>query len=130
MENQNTSQPAHSEVSYRRRHYHGGLSGISGGVFLILLGVLLFLATQGTLSWDKWWQFLVIGIGVILLADSLLYRRGNAGEFRSGRLIAGIILIGVGIAFLLGSVAWWPLIIIVVGVAVIIGGLLKRGQNK
>jgi uncharacterized membrane protein HdeD (DUF308 family) len=60
----------------------------------------------------------------------LLYRRRYTGEFRTGRLITGIILIGVGIAFLLGNVVWWPIVIIVVGVAVIIGGLLRRGQNK
>jgi hypothetical protein len=132
METREPAQSSQPEETYKhiRRHHHGGISGIGGGVFLILLGVLLFLATQGILAWDKWWQFLIIGVGIILLADGLLYRRGDVREFRTGRLIAGIILIGVGIAFLLGNIAWWPLVIILVGVAVIIGGLLRRGQNK
>jgi len=133
MENQKPEQSGQSEENYRhsRRHYRSGISGISGGAFLVLLGVLLFLATQGILSWDKWWQFLIIGIGIILLVDSLIrYRREGALEFRTGRLIAGIILTGVGIAFLLGDVVWWPLIVIVVGVAIIVGGLLRRGRNR
>jgi uncharacterized membrane protein YhhN len=132
METREPAQSSQSEETYRhiRRHHHGGISGIGGGVFLLLLGVLLFLATQDILSWDKWWQFLVLGVGIILLADSLLYRRGDVREFRIGRLITAIILIGVGIAFLVGNASWWPLVIILVGVAVIIGGLLRRGQNK
>jgi O-antigen/teichoic acid export membrane protein len=132
MENQKPVQTAHPEINYRRerRHYHSGISGIGGGLLLVLLGVLLFLATQDILSWDKWWQYLIIGVGIILLADSLIYRRGDVREFRIGRLIAGIILIGVGVAFLLGNVAWWPLVIILIGVAVIVSGLLKRGGDR
>jgi hypothetical protein len=121
------------EGTYRheRRHHHDPVSALLGGVFLILLGVLLFLASQGILAWDKWWQFLIIGIGVILLIDSLIrYGKDSSRGFRIGRLIAAIVLIGVGVAFLLGNVTWWPLVIIVVGVAVIIGALIRPRQNK
>jgi asparagine N-glycosylation enzyme membrane subunit Stt3 len=121
------------EEDYRhgRRHHHGGIFGIGGGVFLILLGTLLFLASQGILSWDKWWQFLIIGIGIILLVDSLIrYQKESAPDVRIGRLIAAIILIGAGVAFLLGNVVWWPLVIILIGVAIVVGGLLRRGWNK
>jgi hypothetical protein len=133
MENQKPAQSGQPEEKYRHwsRHYHGGLSGIGGGVFLVLLGALIFLATQGILAWDRWWQFLIIGIGIIFLVDSLIrYQKDSAREIRVGRLIAAIILIGVGIAFLLGNVVWWPLIIILIGVAIIIGGLLRRGRNR
>jgi hypothetical protein len=130
---QKPEQSGQPEENYRhgRRHYHNGISGIGGGVFLILLGTLLFLASQGILAWDKWWQFLIIGVGIILLVDSLIrYRRQSALEFRVGRLIAAIVLIGVGVAFLLGNVVWWPLVIILIGVAIIVGGLLRRGRNR
>jgi hypothetical protein len=89
------------------------------------------LATQGILSWDNWWQFLIIGLGIIFLIDSVIrYRKEGSSGFRLGRLIAGIVLIGVGVAFLLGQVSWWPLIIIVVGVAIIVGGVVRSRQNK
>jgi asparagine N-glycosylation enzyme membrane subunit Stt3 len=133
MAQQKQEQSGQPEEDYRhgRRHHHGGISGIGAGVFLLLLGILLFLANQGILAWDKWWQFLIIGIGIILLVDSLIrYQKDTAREIRIGRLIAAIILIGVGIAFLVGNATWWPLIIILVGVAIIVSGLFRRGQSK
>jgi hypothetical protein len=125
-----SSQPE-EDYRYVRRHHHGAISGIGAGVFLLLLGILLFLANQGILAWDKWWQFLIIGVGIILLVDSLIrYQKDSTREIRIGRLVAAIILIGVGIAFLVGNAAWWPLVIILVGVAIIVGGLLRRGRNR
>jgi phosphatidylserine synthase len=133
MENKKPAQSDQPEGDYRygRRQHHGGISGIGAGVFLTLLGILLFLASRGILAWDRWWQFLIIGIGIILLIDSLVrYQKDSAREIRIGRLIVAIILIGVGIAFLVGNATWWPLVIIVVGVAVIIGGLLRRDRDR
>jgi hypothetical protein len=133
MENQKHAQSGQPEEIYRhsRRHHHSVTSGYVGGVFFILLGILLFLAIQGILAWDKWWQYLIIGVGVILLVESLiLYQRESALEFRIGRLIAAIILIGVGVAFLLGNLPWWPLVLIVIGVAIIVGRSLRGGQNR
>jgi hypothetical protein len=133
MTQQKPEQSNQTEETYRhgRRHHRDVISAILGGVFLILLGVLLFLASQGILSWDKWWQFLIIGLGIIFLIDIVIrYQKEGSRGFRIGRLIAGIVLIGVGVAFLLGNVSWWPLIIIVVGVAIIVGGLVRSRQNK
>lgn len=133
MTQQKPEQSNQTEEPYwhGRRHHRDVISAILGGVFLILLGVLLFLATQGILSWDKWWQFLIIGLGIIFLIDSVIrYQKEGSRGFRFGRLIAGIVLIGVGVAFLLGNVFWWPLIIVVVGVAIIVGGLVRSRQNK
>jgi asparagine N-glycosylation enzyme membrane subunit Stt3 len=133
MAQQKPEQSDQPEGNYRqsRRHHHDHIPAILGGVFLILLGVLLFLASQGILAWDKWWQYLIIGIGIILLIDSLIrYQKESSAGFRIGRLIAAIILIGIGVAFLLGNITWWPLVIIVVGVAIIIGALMRPRQNK
>ena len=131
-----TQKPEHSEQSeeyYRhgRRHHRDRTSAVLGGISIILVGVLLFLASQGILSWDKWWQYLILGIGVLLLIDSVIrYPQEGSAGFRFGRLIAAVILIGVGAAFLLGAVAWWPLIIILVGVVVVVVALLRPRQNK
>jgi phosphatidylserine synthase len=133
MTQQKPESPDQPEGTYRheRRHHRDPVSAILAGVFLVLLGVLLFLANQGIVSWDKWWQYLIIGIGIILLIDSLIrYRTDSSRGLRIGRLVAAIILIGVGVAFLLGNVTWWPLVIIVVGVAIIIGALMRPRQNK
>ena len=133
MAQQKPEQSNQQEEDYRhgRRHHHGGISGIGAGVFLLLLGILLFLTNRGILSWDKWWQFLIIGIGIILLVDTLVrYQKDSAREIRIGGLIVAIVLIGVGVAFLVGNTAWWPLVIILLGVAIIVSGLLRRGRGK
>jgi hypothetical protein len=125
--------PEQPEEYYRhnRRRRRDRISAVLGGVVIILVGVLLFLASQGILSWDTWWQYLILGIGIILLVDSVIrYPQEGSAGFRFGRLIAGIVLIGVGAAFLLGAVAWWPLIIVVAGVVVVIVALLRPRQNK
>lgn len=133
MARQKPEQPEQRGEYYMhgRRHHRDRTSAVLGGVIIILVGVLLFLASWGILSWDTWWQYLILGIGIILLIDSVIRypQQGSAG-FRFGRLIAAIVLIGVGAAFLLGSVAWWPLIIVVVGVVVVVVALLRPRQNK
>jgi len=133
MGQQNPPERSRPEEDYRhyRRHHHGGISAIGGGLIVMLAGLLLFLANRGVLSWDKWWQLLIIGIGAVLLADGLLrFHKGSGSEYRTGRLVTAVILIGVGIAFLVGSASWWPLVIIVAGAAVVVGGLLGKGQSR
>jgi hypothetical protein len=133
MARQKPEQPEQSEEYYRhgRRRHRDRISAVLGGVIIILVGILLFLANRGILSWDTWWQYLILGIGIILLIDSVIrYPQEGSAGFRFGRLIAGIVLIGVGAAFLLGAVAWWPLIIIVVGVVVVVVALLRPRQYK
>ena len=129
QESEKANQPERDDW-YERRHHRDSTSAIFGGIFLILLGVLLFLASQGILAWDKWWQYFIVGIGTIMLIDGLVrYRKESIHRFRVGRIIGGIILIGIGLAFLLGAVTWWPLILILVGIGVIIGGILRSRQR-
>ena len=97
MENKKPVQSGWPEENYeyRRIHHHGYTSTILAGGFLILLGLLLFLATQGILAWDKWWQYLVIGLGIILLVDSIIrYQKESYAGFRIGRLVSAFVLIG------------------------------------
>jgi hypothetical protein len=115
-----------------RTHRHESSTGaIFAGLFLILLGGLLFLASQGMLAWNEWWKYLLIGIGVILLINVWVdYSLDKAHGFRAGRLIPGIILIVIGGAFLLGSFDWWALILVAIGVIILIGGFTRFNQPK
>jgi hypothetical protein len=133
MAEQEPEQPEQRDEYYRygRRRHRDSISAVLAGVFIILLGVLLFLVNQGILSWDTWWKYLIVGIGVILLIDSIIrYPQEGSAGIRTGRLIVATVLIGVGAAFLLGAVAWWPLVIIAVGVIVVVVALLRHRQNK
>ncbi len=110
-----------------RRHRYNGFRPIFFGLVLILIGVLFFLQNQGLIGADRWWQYFLVGLGIIFLIDAAFrYRQGPDEGAARGRVIVGVILMGIGIVFLAGASAWWPLILIVVGVAVIAGGLWRR----
>lgn len=58
-------------------------------------------------------------------------------EDRHGMVIGGIIVLGIGIIFLLSNLrilphvgTMWPLILVVVGIALLIGAIVKREPKK
>jgi hypothetical protein len=133
MENPNPAQqpPTPPDDNESRRHGRrgGGASPIFIGLILILLGSLFFLSEQGFIAHDRWWQYFLIGLGGIFLVDAVM-RSGqeNNQGFVTGRVIAGFVLIGIGVVFLFGFTAWWPLILIAAGRAIIATGRLRRGR--
>jgi hypothetical protein len=108
------------------------MEAITGGIIVILLGVLLYLAASGITSlvtWSNFWAYLILGIGVILvLRFCAVLLMPNHGYYRYGNLIAGIIMIALGAAWLSISVfGWdrpfWPLIIVGGGILIIAVGV-------
>jgi len=91
-----------------------------------VLGVSLLLANQHVIGWDIWWQYFLVGLGSVFLIDAAIQYFRDRRPFFQGKVIAGIILIGIGVVFLAGVDVLWPVIIIVVGLAVLLGGLLRR----
>lgn len=105
-----------------RRHRH---SGLFLGLVLIWLGVSFFLQNQGVIPAHDWWKYFVIGLGVTFIVDSWAqYGLSHAGLTR-GRIVAGLILITVGAAFLMGG-NWWPLVLIVVGLVILLKSLWRK----
>jgi hypothetical protein len=58
-------------------------------------------------------------------------------EDRRGLVIGGLIVLGIGLVFLLGNLgvipdisATWPLILVVVGVALLIGTVIKKDRSE
>ncbi len=97
------------------------------GLILIVLGIVFFLYTQGWLTRGEWWQYFLIGLGLIFLIESLVRYSGRESHRPGlGRAAAGLILIFIGAAFLLGFGNWWPLILIVVGLAVLLNVWSRR----
>ena len=100
---------------------------ITGGLILILLGVLFLLTEMDRISWTDWWAYFLVGLGGIFLIEALLRvvsaeRRRGAGN----KLVAGLILVVIGGAHLIGFEEWWPLVLIAVGVGVLISALFKK----
>jgi hypothetical protein len=97
------------------------MRGLFWGLMLILLGGLFFSAMQNWLSWDNWWQLFLIGLGIIFLVDALVRYLNPSTRFGIfGRVIPGLILVVVGSAFYFSMETWWPLILIVIGAAILI----------
>jgi len=117
-------QDKRSAAADNGRKRHQQRSGIFTGLVLIVLGLSLFTATHGWISWESWWQYFLIGLGVILIFSAFI--RSFNPEKHQGlipRLISGLILICIGVAFVFGLSNWWPIIIVAVGLAVVIGRL-------
>jgi hypothetical protein len=100
---------------------------LTGGLILILLGVLFLLTEMGRISWMDWWAYFLVGLGGIFILEVIIRAVSGAhGRGITGRLTAGLVLIFIGGAYLLGLEEWWPLILIAVGAAVINSSFFKK----
>jgi hypothetical protein len=101
-------------------------AGVTGGLILILLGVLFLLSTHHYIRWYDWWAYFVLGLGGIFILDFII--RAAAGADRggqTGKLVAGAVLMVVGASHLFGLSSWWPLILVAVGLILLVGSFRK-----
>lgn len=110
----------------KKKDKHDPFSGITGGLVLILLGVLFLLATLDYISWGNWWAYLLMGMGAILILDVVIRAKTLTLRHQgTGKLIAGAVLIVIGTAHIFGRITWWPLILIAIGIILLITSLRK-----
>jgi hypothetical protein len=111
----------------REARYRFPYRGLFWGLILVLLGVLFLLNQTGAVTGDTWWQSLLIGLGVITIINGIThyyspgYRWGSYGKF-----VVGVILILVGALLLLGVSEWWPVVLIVAGIAFLLRFFWRR----
>jgi hypothetical protein len=105
------------------------LSGIIWALIFIAAGVILLTQSLGFLSWwrfgDGWHIILAIaGLAFILEAAVRLivpaYRRPILGT-----LIVGFVLLAIGLGGVTNWDVTWPIILIAIGMAMLLGGLFK-----
>lgn len=120
------------EISFmEKKHKRDPLSGVTGGLILILLGALFLLATLDYIRWSEWWAYFLIGLGAILIIEVII--RSTSPSYRqdiTGKLIGGVVLIVIGGAFVFGMSNWWPLILIAVGVGLLFSSLWKAKKPE
>jgi FtsH-binding integral membrane protein len=110
----------------RRKKRNDPVSGITGGLIVILLGVVLLLTTLDYVSWGDWWAYFLLGLGIILILDGLIRVSSRAyHQQTTGKFIGGAVLIIIGGANIFGMFSWWPAILIVVGAIIVISSLRK-----
>jgi hypothetical protein len=101
------------------------------GLVVILAGVLLFLKFQGILEWGDWWAYFLLGTGCILMIDAIVSCASHTHrKLIFGKVFWGLILICIGACKAYGLKGWWPLLIVVVGVLIIVSGFERARRPK
>lgn len=102
---------------------------LTGGLILILLGVLFLLSQMDRISYGDWWAYFLVGLGGIFILEFLIRSLSTTHRpTRTGKLIAGLVLVIVGGSHLIGFEEWWPLILIAVGAALLLSPLLRKNR--
>lgn len=117
--------------SMERKQKHDPQSRVTGGLILILLGVLFLLATMDYILWSEWWAYFLMGLGAILILEVII--RSRSPSYRqhiTGKLIGGVVLIIIGGSFVIGMSNWWPLILIGVGVMLLFSSLWRAKKPE
>ena len=110
------------EVKRRRVWSYGMIVGLE----LLLMGVILFLWARDVLSVRETLAYFFFGMGAISLFDTVArYAQLAPRRFMWCRLMLALLLLSAGGAVLGGIGAWWPLIVILVGVGILLNALLS-----
>ena len=105
-------------------------SGIGWGLFLILAGMLIFSDNRGWLQGGEGWLYFAIGIGVLFIIGFLVRFFGRGERWNAvGDLAAGVGLVYIGAAILMGYGDWWPLVFVPFGLGYIVRSLWRNGRE-
>jgi hypothetical protein len=105
------------------------LGPIIWGLIIIFAGLALAALNVGMYPWLTWenvWSVIFIGAGLLFLLEVIIrilmptYRRPIRG-----RIILAFVALAVGLGGLIGWEVTWPLIIIAVGLAIVIGVFVR-----
>jgi uncharacterized Zn finger protein (UPF0148 family) len=119
----------HEKREKQEKGRGGDLAGaLTGGLVLILLGVLLYYSAAGnsTINYGNFWEYFIIGVGAILILQGVI-RYSQRGTPFIGSFIGGAVLMIIGLAFVsTANYALWPLILVVLGFAAIASAFTAR----
>ena len=105
------------------------LGPIIWGLIIILAGLAFVAVNLGMYPWLTWesvWSVIFIGAGLLFVLEVIIrilmptYRRPIRG-----RIILAFVALAIGLGGLIGWEVTWPLIIIAVGLAIVIGVFVR-----
>ena len=95
------------------------------GLELLVIGVVLFLWSRDVLTVRETLSYFLLGIGAISLFDVVArYLQLAPRSFMWCRLMFALLVLSTGGAVLGGIGDWWPLIVILVGVGILLNAML------
>jgi hypothetical protein len=110
------------EVKHRRVWSYGMIVGLE----LLVIGVVLFLWARDVLTVRETLAYFLFGMGAISLFDTVArYAQLAPRRFMWCRLMLALLMLSAGGAVLGGIGDWWPLIVILVGVGILLNALLS-----
>ncbi|MBE0416135.1 MAG: hypothetical protein IBX36_06325 [Dehalococcoidia bacterium] len=78
------------------------------------------------IAWGAWWAFIVVGIGLVLIIEAFVrYAMPTYRRPMFWRLLIGVILVAIGSGHIAGLETWWPIVVIVIGVAILSYGIQR-----
>jgi hypothetical protein len=104
-----------------------------GGIVLIVLGIV-FLLQQFGIQWNNWWALFILIPAISSLSTAWITWR-RSGTFNAAARSAfggGLILLTLTVMFLLDLdwTVYWPLMLIVPGFSIMLGGLPDRSLDE
>ncbi|MGD2249351.1 MAG: hypothetical protein PVF58_13165 [Candidatus Methanofastidiosia archaeon] len=107
------------EEEHFEKWHEDPLGGVMFGLILIIAASIYIFKDRLTV--EPWWALIIAAIGCVLLLEALV--RSVKAEYRRpslGKAVWGIIFIAVGMGIVYGFEEFWPVIIIVAGVIILL----------
>jgi|GEM_PF-402676 len=123
--------PHQRHPEHRQHHWRDPIGGIVGGLVVIWIGVFFLLRHMNVIPDENWWAWLLLGFGGIFLLGGVVRLIVARFRYRGlGMLIPGVVLSAIGMIFITDKVAWWPLILVAVGVLIVAGILIQHFRKR
>jgi hypothetical protein len=131
-EKQEKDEKDHGEREWDKgEQWSGGdaLGPIIWGLIIIFAGLAFAAVNLGMYPWLEWenvWSVIFIGAGLLFILEVIIrillpsYRRPIRG-----RIILAFVALAIGLGGLIGWEVTWPLIIVAVGLAIVIGVFVR-----
>ncbi len=119
------------EREQRRAYRHSGWGAWWGGAILILLGIIFLLQNFGVTALENWWALFILIPAIGAFGTAWRFFQAAGGRLTAparGSLIGGLVMAAISFAFLfnLDGQIFWPVLVILAGVGVLLNAFLSR----